>query len=348
MEKGINVLYQANEAFVIPLGVSIISLLENNKEMEKIEINILDDGIEEDSKKHLSALISRYYRTLRFIDGQKIGKMLKELGIVEQQQSGGGYTTFFKIFCSSLLENLNEILYIDADTIILDSLQDLANYDLTGYACAMVESAMSGEVKRYLDVVNYFNAGVIYINFNYWKENEIDKKLAEAIKSEERFKITLVGDESLINVILKGEILKLPLKYNYESSWWLWGWNRKLYEKLGWNNEKACPYSNVEITQSFKKPIIVHYINLTTGRPWDFLNDSPFRYEFRKYLAMLNPWKSIIIPNNGIGGNSKLITLLKWLFKKVLCFSMRSRLGYKQHEAFWKGRIEEEVQRGKR
>lgn len=98
MEKGINVLYQANEAFVIPLGVSIISLLENNKEMEKIEINILDDGIEEDSKKHLSALISRYYRTLRFIDGQKIGKMLKELGIVEQQQSGGGILLFLRYF----------------------------------------------------------------------------------------------------------------------------------------------------------------------------------------------------------------------------------------------------------
>lgn len=335
----LNVLYQSNEAFVIPLAVSMLSLYENNKAIDRLEVYVIDDHIEEHSRKHLTELAAWFGRELHFIYVDDIERFLIENDIEMQQVDS--YTTFMKIFVADLLPQLDRILYIDADTIVLDSLAELCDLSLEGYGCAMVNTAMCGKVKTFLDTPDYCNAGVIYIHLKYWREQGIQKQFSDVIIGKDRKRYTLVGDESLFNLVLQGKILKIPLKYNFDSSWWLWGWNKSLYRKLGWTKGNT-PYGTAEeILRCREHPAIAHYINLTTGRPWEDYNDNPFRKEFAYYLERLRPWQPIRLPNTGIGSKHILLVKLKYLVRKMMPFGIRSVIGFHQHESAWQRKIDQ-------
>lgn len=334
----INVLYQSSSAYVIPAAVSMCSLFENNQNIDEINIWFIDVGLTVEDKNGLCELVNRYSRKIVFISSKETDQTLSEAGV---NLWSGSYATFYKIFTCSQLTEIDSLLYIDADTLILDSIQVLCDIKLDGYACAMVGSGMTNTIKEFMGVKDYHNAGIIYFNLKYWRENNVEEDFLSIINGNKCSKYTIVGDETLINYVLKDRIKMLPLKYNFESSWWLWGWNCKLYKKLGWECLEESYYSPAEIYEAKEKPVIAHYVDLTTGRPWDYLNDNLFRSEFEEYSAILKPWKEIDFAMRGIGGNNKLIAKLKYLIKKLLPFSLRSRLGFYQHDNYWKGKVNE-------
>ena len=64
----LNILYQFNDAYAPYAGVSIFSLLENNKAAEEIDIYILEEALTEHNRKKLSELAHNYCRKIIFID----------------------------------------------------------------------------------------------------------------------------------------------------------------------------------------------------------------------------------------------------------------------------------------
>lgn len=336
--KKINILYQSSAAYAIPAAVSMCSLFHNNQEIEDIKIWFIDVGMTKEDREGLLNLAKRYNREIIFLSGSETDRMLSDAGV---KLWSGSYATFYKIFTCCQLEDIDRILYIDADTLILDSIAQLCEYDMEGYACAMAGSGMTGTIKDYMGLKDYYNAGIIYFNLKYWREHNMEKEFIDVIKGDDCFKYTVVGDETLNNYVMRGKIKKLPLRYNFESSWWLWGWNQRLYSKLGWEHAEDCYYSQEEIKHARKNPCVAHYVDLTTGRPWDYLNDNPFRKEFEEYSELLKPWKNIDFAMRGIGGNNKLIAWLKWLIKKLLPFSLRSRMGFHQHDSYWRKKVRE-------
>lgn len=332
----LNVLYQSSALYAIPAAVSICSLLENNQDIEDICIWFVDVGLEQQDREGLTELANRYHRTITFMTSEETDRLLESNGV---KKWSGSYATFYKIFNCSRLKNEDSVLYIDSDTVVLGSLKELCDYDFEEHACAMVGSGMTGAVKNFLELQNYYNAGLIFFNLKYWREHNIEQEFIDVICGELSASYTLIGDETLINKVLNGRIKKMPLKYNFESSWWLWGWNPKLYKELGF--DKTAYYSVDEIREAKEHPVIGHYVDLTTGRPWDQGNDNPFRKAFAVYYEMLKPWKVIDMPARGIGANNKIVYTLKNVVKRMLPFSVRSKIGFKQHDDFWKNQISE-------
>ena len=96
-----------------------------------------------------------------------------------------------------------------------------------------------------------------------------------------------------------------------------------------------------EIREARERPCIAHYVGLTTGRPWDGGNDNPFRKEFEYYYHKMKPWKQINMPIRGIGAKNRVIWGITNLVKRLITFSLRSRIGFAQHDSFWMNRIKE-------
>lgn len=337
--KPLNVMYQSSAAYAIPAAVSLCSLFENNKDLAQIRVWFIDVGLTEEDRMHLSALAKKYGREITFLKSEDTDRMLSEAGVKLWSAS---YATFYKIFTSCSLTQLDRILYIDSDTLILDSLKDLCDYDMSGYACAMAASGMTGAIKKALDLPEYYNAGLVYYNLEYWREHHVEQDFIEVINDRECCsRYTIVADETLHNYVLRRRIKKMPLKYNFESSWWLWGWNQKLYPALGWSSAEQAYYGQKEIMEARRHPCIAHYVDLTTGRPWDYLNDNPFREQFEYYRELLHPWKEIEFRMRGIGGDNQWIARAKMIGKKVLPFSLRSRIGFRQHDLYWRARVKE-------
>ena len=63
-----NIVYTCDNNFVWIMGISMISLFENNRECNNIHVYLLGDGISEDNRQTLSDIASKYYRTFTLIN----------------------------------------------------------------------------------------------------------------------------------------------------------------------------------------------------------------------------------------------------------------------------------------
>ena len=55
-----NVAYASDQNYAKHVGISLISLLENNKNLENIHIYIIEDNISEELKEKLLSIVNRY------------------------------------------------------------------------------------------------------------------------------------------------------------------------------------------------------------------------------------------------------------------------------------------------
>lgn len=107
MEINLNVVYQTDENYAVYTGVSLYSLLENNKSADSIDVYILDGGISEFNKEKLCKLASNYNRKLQLIDTAQLDTTLEKLGAPRYR---GSYATYYKLFLPTLFSNSSETM----------------------------------------------------------------------------------------------------------------------------------------------------------------------------------------------------------------------------------------------
>ena len=61
------ILYSSSDSYASLTGISILSLLENNKACEEINIYIMNNAISVENKNRLSEVVHRYGRKLSFV-----------------------------------------------------------------------------------------------------------------------------------------------------------------------------------------------------------------------------------------------------------------------------------------
>jgi lipopolysaccharide biosynthesis glycosyltransferase len=89
---------------------------------------------------------------------------------------------FIKFDIANILNNYEKILYLDGDTIIVGSLHELNNIDISNYYGAVVKDF--GMLTRWRDeniesikLNQHFNSGQMLLNLKKMRENNIPKKL---------------------------------------------------------------------------------------------------------------------------------------------------------------------------
>lgn len=286
MKKILNVLYQSSNEYAVVTGVSITSLLYNNKNINEINIYLLNDNISSENQKKLKELCNNYNRNLFLINTDKILKKLKELKVVPFR---GAYTTYFKLMALNDIKlNNNIILYLDSDTIIDDSFSELCEMDLNNIICAATYDCILNKYKKLIDIPEndkYYNCGVLLINQKMWKSKKCEEQIVEHLKNIKNGYYT--ADQDIINVLFRKKIKYLNLKYNFNSGFYIYGIKKslKLYGL-------KPPYYNSfkEIKNAYDNTVIYHCMGAMTGRPWEKDNIHPQNSLFDKYL-LKSPWK---------------------------------------------------------
>ena len=62
------VVYTCDDNFVWIMGISMISLFENNRDMENLEVYLLGDHVSDTNKDVLLGIANKYGRTCSFVD----------------------------------------------------------------------------------------------------------------------------------------------------------------------------------------------------------------------------------------------------------------------------------------
>ncbi len=285
MNNTLNILYQSNDYYAAITGVSMTSLMENNKDIDSIHFFVLDDQIAEQNKQKMAFVCEQYGRKITFVNTDEILKTLKRLKVAPFKNT---YTTYFKLFALNDLPLENgRVLQLDGDTVINGSLKELCDIDLEGYVCAATYDCTMNSYKEMIGIPptdRYYNCGVLLINQKEWLANECQNKIVEHLSTVRKGYYTV--DQDIINVLFRDKIKYLSLSYNFNSGFYIYG----IKESLKMYGLKPEYYSTAqEVASVAKAPAINHCMGAMTGRPWEQDSIHPQNEVFDHYLS-ISPW----------------------------------------------------------
>lgn len=277
-----NIAYIATDSYLSMLGISMFSLLENTKNISTLKIYILSPDLALQNKHSLIGLAQQYNRAILFCDISNF----KQHFSFDFNTSGFNSIVLARLLLTKYLpEELSSILYLDCDVIISGSLDYLESVNLNNHAFAAVpELCMPPAQKKYIGLSpsdQYFNAGILLINLDYWRKYNLEKQFMDYYSSMNGQ--LLYSDQDILNHCCRGHILPLSHRYNlapvlhYFPRYFI-----KKYQPAYYCKNRS------EYLDILKHPSIIHFLG--DERPWMRGNFNPYRKVY-EYYKSLSPWK---------------------------------------------------------
>ena len=199
----IPVFLAADDNYAPFVATTMASILKNTK--SHIDFYVLSDGITAKNKVKI-ANERKWFKnfSLRFID---IDKKLEKLS----GRNSLSRATFGRFFIPELVPSIKKVLYLDVDMIVKKDIKKLYDVDLDKYAFAAVAEALriqkncNDRLNKYFSAGipsnhRYFNAGMLLINAEKWREERIKDKLMEIALKYSGDKNFLYLDQDALNI----------------------------------------------------------------------------------------------------------------------------------------------------
>lgn len=167
-------------------------------------------------------------------------------------------TIYYRLLAYKYLpQNLDRILYLDADILCINDLSRLYNLDLTNY---MYASAIHTNLTGITDVINkirlqnfqaagYFNSGVMLMNLDEIRRNANQQQIYSYIRQH----ILLLPDQDVLNALYGTQIKEIPDQlYNFDTR------NLRVYETIS--------FLKWDLDWVMKNTVILHFCG--RDKPW--------------------------------------------------------------------------------
>lgn len=275
-----DVLYTVNKKYLPIFLASLYSLLENGN-LDNLRIHLITDGfdIEDFNKVHM--IVDKFPGVkLNTYDLSVLN--IESLNIPDWR---GTQIANARLFINSILDlhDVTNLLYIDADTIIVGPLDELKEKYSKSVVCACLDgcSRKYGEELAGLD--KYYNSGIIYFNVNKWIGIEAEDRIKHVIRtSDKEFRYP---DQDIFNIALKNFITELPIEYNMAP--YAYCLSEKQLESYFREGNKNYGYNKVVAARKNTK--ILHSVGLFGIKPWTRNKVNPFNDVFMEYLLKVDP-----------------------------------------------------------
>ncbi len=298
-----DVVYCCNERYAEIFAVSLVSLYKNNTKEKDLNIYLIENGLSTQSRERLESLADKYQRKIDFISlgNKKASKQKLSL------PSAYSIDTFSRLFMASLLpRKVERAIYIDCDTLVLESLRGLWEFDLDGAYAGMVNDCENKSYRRSLGLWEsgiYYNAGVFVADLNLWRKHNIEDAFLCFINQCKGY-IPIV-DQGVMNAVLNGKIHTLPLKFNVGTAWFAFS-----YQELCKLRKPVAVYSREEVEKACKSPVVVHFTNnfFMPIRPWMQNCNHPYGQKWLQYREK-TPWRETELWRDSRPGFAKAYTV---------------------------------------
>lgn len=291
------------------MGISAISLFENNRSIENLTVYLLGERISNENKKILSQIGRKYERTIVVIDVPKLN--IPEILVSARWP----VSAFTRLYSGQLLpKSVHKVLYLDCDTIVRGNIAELLLFDLETAMCGGVKDCIGKTYKENIGLYSdeeYINAGVILFNVEEMRKIDIGNVIDTYMKKYLRF--INYADQDILNMIFKGKIKVLPPQFNMMTITSVYS-----YEDIIRLRRPTNYYCKEDIITAVKNPIIIHYTtNMRTVRPWFSNATHPYTSLFHTYMD-ISPWVNRKMQHMIFTSKeSKIIGVLIKLPKKV-------------------------------
>ncbi|MBD2383962.1 glycosyltransferase family 8 protein [Cylindrospermum sp. FACHB-282] len=277
------VLFCFDEKYEPHFGVAVTSLILNNIDhLSKVHIVIKKNSHSFNQKIDQLKEKANVEFLIYEIDDQQI----KDLKLSYHVSTA----SYYRLLAPDILPDyLNKVLYLDSDLVVNGSIWELYNYDISNYVVAAYcgqGKAVSSKQRLGLNGDYYFNAGVILINLEAWRNINVGKKCIDFLRNYPEMAILL--DQDALNKVIDGQVLHLDKKWNSLV---------ELYTSTSNVNEQS---------------VIIHFIgSLKPWHSWCISNDKEIYWSYLKK----SPWSNYRaeMPNS----LKKVLSAIKSIFKQL-------------------------------
>lgn len=276
----IHVACAIDESFTFPLSVTIVSLLENNKDL-RVKIHLFSCELSDVYVQKYNELITcRYHQEFEFY--RLCPNDFADL--IKTESTSPAY--YYRILIPQTIRtNVDRFLYLDADTMVVKNIKDLFGTQLgNAYFGAVTDTvALSDTIntkhkipKNYL----YFNSGVMLIDRKKWIEADASHKVANYLIHHKE--LCDYKDQDGFNAVMYENRFTLSPKWNQLIG--IHFIHPTLLNKI---------YSE-DTNEALYNAHIVHF----NGRekPWHYASAHPYRKLFLQYAKLVANFGTISNP----------------------------------------------------
>jgi lipopolysaccharide biosynthesis glycosyltransferase len=306
-----NIAFCSDDGFVEPTLTAIESILQNNRNRQ-INFFIATTGLNEKSrKKIISYSMKNKNAKIEIVSADK--KILDSCPTKKGDHVSA--LTYLRIFFPSLFPSLSKILYADGDVICVSNLENFYDTGISEKSCAAVRDERNDDSEVfsrlcYSEKSGYFNAGVILINLDWWRENSVQEKAVDYIKRNKEKCVW--HDQDALNKILNGTVEFADFRYNVLQGF--------LFDRA---QTKISSAYHEKIGDAVKNPCMIHYCS--QYKPWHVECNHPWKNLWRNF------YRDAFAKKIRLKFKNKGADRLKWIIKFVL-----NKSGIKKYADFRK------------
>ena len=190
---------------------------------------------------------------------------------------------WFRIDLPELLSGVDRVLYLDGDTLAMDSLESLWETDLGDHLVAAVTNLfMRDEVTRSrpaavgVPVEKYFNSGVLLMNLERMRRERTTDELRERGLAAGEL---LFPDQDVLNAVMAERRLWLHPRWNAMNS-------------ILTFDHAGEAFSDAEVAEARERPGIRHFEGPGRTKPWHRDCDFPHRELYFEHRRA-TPWPHV-------------------------------------------------------
>jgi lipopolysaccharide biosynthesis glycosyltransferase len=185
---------------------------------------------------------------------------------------------WFRVFLPDLLPAVDRVLYLDADTLVVDDLSALWDQPLDDAHVAAVANVLEPQYATHPADLGlpadqrYFNSGVLLLNLARMRAEDCTARIVRYAQGQQ----LLWPDQDALNVVLGPAHVDLHPRWNAMNSLFVL---RQAQDVFG----------AAVVDEACRDPAIVHFEGPEIGKPWHYLSKHPFRAEYLAHRAQ-TPW----------------------------------------------------------
>ncbi len=203
MNKNLPVVFSTDDNYVLPLCVTIQSILLTKKEDVKFDFYIQHENLLEESKQTLLRF-AKDGCTVNFIDMSEYMK-----GTTFPDVTYYSIAAFYRFFIPVIFSDYEKVLYLDCDLVARHCISEIFDIDISGHIFGAVYDR--GLCSRGIDDIN---SGVLIFNVAEYNKHNMCEKLVEYANTHDKLPQV---DQNCFNALCKDKLLHIDRKYNFQN-----------------------------------------------------------------------------------------------------------------------------------
>ncbi len=287
----ISIVTACDENYVPAATAALLSAASSVDSKRELDLYVLDGGVNAESKARLERSCARLGRQVQWLTPNL--DAIRDLPVSHHIN----HSTYLRLLLAELLPaRVSRAIYLDADVVVVRSLEELWKTLLDEAYCAAVQDAFlpvldpadvfdhplqcqvvsnhdPRPIANYQELglsgaLPYFNAGIMLVNVERWRREQVAARSVECLRTNAAH--VRFWDQYALNVLFTGQWKQLDARWNQSSD---------VFQLPSWQRSH---YSVAEFWQVRRDPWIVHFNNLP--KPWDANCVHPFRGLFFQQL----------------------------------------------------------------